>query len=525
VEASAVATAWDIVEVTDNGSTPSNPSPTDTDPVNGNDLMVYVSPASNGFNSLYAQIMNNPLSYVPENDFHLQYSNADVSANPLTRPAVYTSDTESVLFYVGEDENLYQIDISQIGGSSPVFTHYQISSAGGFWSIALAPNGQYFAFTSTDANDNAIHVWDLQTSASYDFEITPPDYSDGGAQGTASAVLYADALAFDYTGRYITFDALNCISTETSSCSGGGGYRYWSIGVMDATDGSIFYPVSSQSPSLDIGFPSFAQNNNYVIAVDVIDYSQDAANPSSQVIALNFEAQESSLLHDFGTDSQAHFGAPSFWGDDLGVTLQMPGGSDTYAVRKTLQTNGDGRWEAANSAVDTINSYAVRMPVMHRAGQRNNTGSVSPSSSQVNFGSVNIGEQALSTVTLNNTGNSDVNITNVQMNGLDFSHNGTNILLPRGSRVSWALAFSPSSAGARTDTLTITTDSQVSTLTVALTGTGVDPSSGNTPGNGNDPADGDSATGGSGFVGIEFLLSGLFGVMFLRYRSQRRLRC
>lgn len=512
-ETTAVGLAWDIVEVTDNGSTPADPSPTDTDPVTGDDLMVYIFPNDNGFNSLYAQIMNDPLAYDAALDKLLRYSDADISAKISARPAAYTDEVESVVFFVGEDENLHAIDISQISSASPMFTRTQLTDTGGVWGVSVAPNASYFAFTTSNL-DKYIYVGELATGQVFSYEITPPDFSDDNIQGTASTVLYADAMAFDYNGRYLTFDALNCISTETSSCDANGGYRYWSIGVMDVTDGSVFYPVASQSPNLDVGFPSFAQNNNYVIAVDVIDYSADVNNPSSRVVALNFETQQSALLHDFGSDSEAHFGVPSFWGDDQYLTILLPDSNNTYAVRKTLNTNGDGRWEAANSAVEQINLYPSLMPVMHRAGQRNNTGRVSPSTTQVNFGAITVNEQDVADLVLSNTGNNDVNITNVQMNGNEFFHNGTNVLLPRNGSVSWALSFNPASAGAKTGVLTITTDSTPETITVSLTGTGV-ASGGGDDGSGNDGSNDDSGSsdddaddgsgGGAGQIGGGFL--------------------
>lgn len=518
-ETTAVARAWDLVEVTDTGTTPPQNTPTDTDPVSGDDLMIYIYPDQNtGINTLYAQIMTDPLVYNPVNDISLQNT---VSANAYVRPAAYTSNTESEVFYVGEDANLYVIDISPIGQSSPSFSTYQLSSSAEFWSIALAPDGQYFAYTSNNTNDNHIYVWDLDSQTQYSYLITPPDYSDGSQTSTAT-VLYADALAFDYTGRYITFDAENCISTQTSSCASGGGYRYWSIGIMNVIDGSVFYPIPSQSPDLDIGFPSFAQNNNYLIAVDVIDYSQDVNNPSSRVMALDFESQQATLLHDFGSDSVAHLGVPSFWGDDLSVTLLAPGSSDTFAIRKRLNSNGDGRWEAANATTDTINAYAAYMPVMHRAGQRSNTGNITPSSSQLNFGSVNIGAQAASTLMLSNTGNSDINITNIQLNGNDFTHNGTNFLLPRSSSVIWTLAFAPSTAGARTGSLTITTDGAISTVNIALTGTAIDPSSGGSGGNSGGSSNNTSDSSGGGFTGIGILITGLLILLMRRSRGIQR---
>jgi hypothetical protein len=132
---------------------------------------------------------------------------------------------------------------------------------------------------------------------------------------------------------------------------------------------------------------------------------------------------------------------------------------------------------------------------------------------------------------LSNNGNSDVNITNVQLTGTEFSHNGTNVLLPRNSSVTWALSFSPESAGAKTGALTITTDSTPSTITVSLTGTGVVVDSGgdgsndgggsnNDTGSSDDRDSADDSEGSIGLMGGGFLFIGMM-IWLAGYRMRR----
>lgn len=508
-EASAVALAWDTVEVTDSGTTPPQNTPTETDPVTGDDIMVYVYPQASS-NSLYAQSMNDPLSYVANLDVNIQNT---TSANPYTRPAVYTDSLGTLVFYTGTDANIHSIDVSVSG-----FPNTAITNSGDIWSIALSPDGRYFSYTTTDSTDNHIYVIDLVNSSTNSYTITPPNYQDGNSGLNTNSVIFADALSFDYSSQYITFDALNCISTGTSLCADGNGYRYWSIGIMQASNGDISYPLASISPEFDFAYPTFAQNNNYVIAVDVTDYSQDAANPTSQVLSIDFENQQFGLIHDFGSDTSVHYGIPSFWGDDQAITILMPDATyGTVAERKALNTNGDGRWVAANGTIDTINPYTVSMPVMHRTGERTNTGNVSISSSQLNFGSININQSTQLSLTLSNTGNSDVSIINMQLNGSDFSHNGTNMLLPRGSSVTLTVNFNPTTAGVKTDSLSITSTASTSVVSVALTGTALDPNAG---GDGGSSA-GDSS-GGGGAIDMIFLLLGLTLIRVRLLAKQRK---
>ena len=503
-EVTAVGLAWDAVEVTDNGTpVPDQGAPTDTDPVSGADIMIYVYSNPNGNNEIYAQLMNDPLEY--DGNLDLSVVN-DFSTNPYARSALYTGAQGTNLFYVSDSFDVYSIDLSSLGSGDD----YQITNSGDIWSIAMSPNGRFFSYTTTSGTDNNIHIIDIETSTEVAYPITPPNYQEGGNGANTGSVYYADSMSFDYSSQYIIFDALNCLSTESSSCDNDGGIRYWSIGIMDATDGSIFYPMGNQSPAVDVGYPVFAQNNNYVIAMDTIDYSADPAMPRSQVLSIDFEQQVMAVIHDFGTDSVPHMGIPSFWGDDQHITVLLPDATNgTRAVRKTLNTNGDSRWAAGQSIEETINPYAPTMPLMHREGQRTTTGSVSVSVSQVNFGSVNLGESAQQTVILSNNGNSDVDIVSIQLDSNDFHHNGTNLLLPRGASVKFTLSFSPTTTGARTGTLVI--NSNANTATVALTGTATDNSNtggGNTGGGntGGGNTGGTDSAGGAGSMGVDLAI-------------------
>ncbi len=520
-EVQAVAAAWDAVEVTEGGTTappvPDSTVPTSTPPVSGEDLMVYLYPTdgTRDFSdtdtyALYALTTDATGNYDAAKDLSLGNS---LSAFSLARPVAYTDAIGTLVFYVAVDQNIYAADLNDLSQ-----VHTQITTTGDIWSIAVSPDGRYLAWTSTDANDDTIHVLDIPNGQQHDYTVRPADYQQGESI-RLDTVKFADALSFDYSGRRLVFDAYNCLSTQTSSCDSGGGYRYWSIGILDVRDGQLEYPFPNQSPAIDLSYPVFAHNNNFVLAVDYVDTSAlDATGQVlSRVLTVDLERQNVRTAVDHGSNPAAVFSVPSFWGDDDALTLQVPSGdaAGTVGVRVGL----DSQW-SGNGQLVTINPYAVAMPVMHRVGQRQLTGRLEASRNGIAFGDVRLGEQASATLTLRNPGNSDIEITAIELTGNQssaFSHNGTNMRLPQGTSVTLRVDFRASgNAGARSAMLAFRTDVDDQPLQISLTANAV---SGNGAGSGNGGSGGGSS-GGSGGGWPPGLLIGLSALWLLRRRYQ-----
>lgn len=106
----------------------------------------------------------------------------------------------------------------------------------------------------------------------------------------------------------------------------------------------------------------------------------------------------------------------------------------------------------------------------------NDTGSLVISTQSVSFGDVTIGQTASASVSVSNPGSAPVSITQVQVQGAAFSLTGQNnvpISIAGGASYSLGLSYHPTTTGAATGALTLT--SNVSTdpqVTIALSGTG-----------------------------------------------------
>ena len=476
-EVSAVQAAWDVVEVTEgNVGAPDDQAPTPTEPVSGDDLMVYLYPIDGSHDKpydpseaydLYVQTIPSPFTgYDPSMDsIDL---NRDVYTS-YTRPAAYTGSGGTVIFYVGSDNNLYAVE--RDGGN-----HTQITETEDIWSFAIAPDGGYFAYTTVSTDDDNIYVCDLDTGLVTEYPVESPSDLPPGSEEVGNTIFYVDSLAFDYTGKTIVFDALNCLSTPGNPCSlDNGGYRYWSIGFLNLSNGSFDFPFSGQSPDFDIEYPSFAYNNNFVVVLDVLDYSDyyTSDTVSSMVWTMNWQTQASAQVADpnLGSDTRGVSGVPSFWGDDDYVTIQCLSDTNGLAFRVPI----DASWARNESEAELLlNDYDVAMPVMHRAVARTLTGTIQLSSSFFDFGNVNLGDTSSLNVTLTNTGNRDINIYDIEISGSSaFSHNGSNGLLPHGQSMTFRVTFLPGQTiGTQAGTLTITSDADSPTTSIALTGTG-----------------------------------------------------
>lgn len=505
-EAQAVATAWDVVEVTDSGSGGSS-APTPTTAVTGDDMMVYLYSQTGNYTDLSlpfnvaVQTLDRPFSgYNSSTDFGPFNGVTGNVAAAYTRPAAYTDSSGTTLFFVGTDNNLYAADFS--ANVTPV------TDTGDIYSIAISSDGSYFAYTSTDTADNTIHVVDVAKGTTTPIPVVPVDYQQG-ATG-ADTIFYADSLAFDYSGRVIVFDALNCISTPDSTCASGGGYQYWSIGFLDLTTGQLSFPIANQNPAIDLGYPQFAANNQFVITLDMHD-SSNAPSIASRVVTIDLEKQTLQTAHDFGTGTAAVWGVPSFWGDDTYITYQEPDGTvGSIASRVAL----DASWAGTTTTSPTVNNSAsgAAMPLMFRNGVRALTGALSASTSLLDFGSVSAGESKSLTLTLSNTGNSDVNILSTTLSGSAFASNAFNTRVPHGQSLVITLTFTPgSTSGTQTGALTFGTDGNPSALAISLSGTTPDTTA---------PADSKKSGGGGDLNNITLILMfmALTGVYLMRRR-------
>src|SRR5207253_10469172 len=101
-------------------------------------------------------------------------------------------------------------------------------------------------------------------------------------------------------------------------------------------------------------------------------------------------------------------------------------------------------------------------------------GLLQASYSSISFGSVQVGNSSAQSETLNNSGDSSVNITQANLTGSAFSVNGLSLpvtVIP-GQSFTFNVVFAPNTAGSVTGSISVVSDASNSPLTISLFGTG-----------------------------------------------------
>jgi len=476
----AITAAFDAVGIVEGaGGMPDDSSPTDADVLAGDDLLLYLHPDDGAYGDnpgetfkLWAQILDSPFSgYEELND--LQVTAVNVAA---TKPAAFTSEGGTVLLYVGDDFNLYGVDASGTG---------QLTTGGFVWSISVSDDGRRVAYTANNAGDNGIYVFDAWTGVETRHELKPVDYQTGDSE-SGSVVLFADAIDFNYLGDRIVFDALICTPTPGKNCNDADALRFWTIGTLDLNTGAFRYPFKGQGENLDIGFPTFAQNNEYVIAFDLVEYLGDGTIGTA---TFTYNLETNSIPGDppvgvnrgVSVPGPEMWGIPTFTGDDDNLVVQVLIDADFgtgYARISTMMValQDDFSFDFGTPP-QRLNHYDAGFPVIHRPVPRNvHNAQLTPSMSIIDFGDLALDEEGSLSLTLTNNSIADITIYAVNVDDANFSHSLNNTRVPRGQSIQANIAFKGSDeAGTHVGNLEIDTGVAQEALVLTMTATVTDP--------------------------------------------------
>src|SRR5262249_5058258 len=110
-----------------------------------------------------------------------------------------------------------------------------------------------------------------------------------------------------------------------------------------------------------------------------------------------------------------------------------------------------------------------------KGGATNTPSQLTLSSSSLKFGNVLVNSNSTQAVTLTNSSQTDMHLLQISVSGAGSSVSGPSLpaTLAAGQSTTLQAIFAPAAKGAVNGSMTITTDSQTPTATVALSGTGV----------------------------------------------------
>ena len=187
------------------------------------------------------------------------------------------------------------------------------------------------------------------------------------------------------------------------------------------------------------------------------------AQPVSESVALGQTASFSVVATGNGTLSyQWKKGGTAITGATAAsYTTPATASSDNGALFTVAVTDSTGS-VLSNAATLTVNATASTL----------NT-----SATSLNFSSVNIGSDGILPVVFTNAGNSNVTISNVTISGAGYAASGVSsgqIVTP-GHTATLNVTFAPAGTGSIAGNVTVTSNAANSTVSIALSGIGVQP--------------------------------------------------
>jgi len=135
----------------------------------------------------------------------------------------------------------------------------------------------------------------------------------------------------------------------------------------------------------------------------------------------------------------------------------------------TTSDNGAQYSVTVGNSAGYVTSSTATLTVTGAAGQ------VNTSSSSLSFGSINLGSSGSLSATLTNSGSSSITILGISVSGAGFTPSGVSsgLILNGGSTATLNVVFAPAATGSVTGSVTITSTASNPTLTINLSGTGV----------------------------------------------------
>jgi hypothetical protein len=154
------------------------------------------------------------------------------------------------------------------------------------------------------------------------------------------------------------------------------------------------------------------------------------------------------------------------------------GAGQSAAVTVMFSPNAAGTFNATMTVTSDASDSSVSVSLTGTGSSGSTTpGTLAANSTTEDFGSVVDGSTQTQSVTLSNTSSSAVDISQVAVTGAGFQVSGITapLTLNASQSATFSISFAPQTAGAVTGAVTVTSDASNPTVTVALSGTGIQP--------------------------------------------------
>src|SRR5262249_1275887 len=249
---------------------------------------------------------------------------------------------------------------------------------------------------------------------------------------------------------------------------------------QSATYSVQFAPASASSATGQISFVSNASNSPTLVTLGgtgtTAPVAQLSASPTSVSlgnVSVGGSGTQAVSVTNTGaasvTISQITTTGPGFSGSGISVPLTLAAGqSATYTAQFTPATAG-----AATGQISFV-SNATNSPTLVALSGTGTLAQLSVSPTSVSFGNVSVGSSGTQAVTISNTGNVSVTVSQITATGTGFSGSGIAVplTLAAGQSATYTAKFAPTAAGAVPGQISFVSNASNSPTLVALSGTG-----------------------------------------------------
>ncbi len=244
---------------------------------------------------------------------------------------------------------------------------------------------------------------------------------------------------------------------------------------------SIYYAknIATAAPGANAVTVIFSKAAEYP-DIRILEYSGAAPNNPVDVTAANRGTSRTSSSGAATTTNPTDliFGANTVY-----TSTKGPGSDFTLRLTTTDGNIAEDRW------VTTTGTYSATAPlnssgpwVMQMVAFRTPSGSsaaaggssIAASPTSVNFGNVIVGNKSTQSITLSNTGAGSLSVSQATPSASVFSVSGLSLplALAAGQSTSFTVAFSPTTAGSVSGSISVVSTASGSPITISLSGTG-----------------------------------------------------
>ena len=293
------------------------------------------------------------------------------------------------------------------------------------------------------------------------------------------------------SSKTLTVTATNSGSTDVTISSAAISTKYFSltapglpvtIAAGQSTTLSVkFTPDAASAFSATATVTSDASNTVSNLALSgtgtEVDAGQLALNPTSadfgSLTVGSKQSQTITVTNSGGSSvniSQASVSGAGFQLSGISAPFTLDASqSTTFTVSFAPQATG-----IASGTVTITSDASNPTLTMALSGTGISLGALGSNPTSLSFGSVTVGSKQTLSETVTNSGGSSVTISQVGISGTGFTFTGSTapVTLAAGQSATFSVSFSPSSAGAVSGNVTITSTASNPTLTIPLSGTG-----------------------------------------------------